>query len=237
MSSGGQQSTGRRRGAPPKGQRRSRSDVIAAALRLVSEADTTTLTIRRLADDMGVTPMAIYAHFASKDELVAAVIDELLAEIPIINIPDADWLGRMREFAMSARAFALARPQFVHVITAPRNVTPTGLARLERIVRALCAAGLDGRSAVLVYTAVYDFAMAHAALEVARLPAREAAGRSSSYWPVRYSQVSSELYPILAANAEHFDRVTTAEHFEVALERLLASLAAEFAPERESPAI
>src|SRR4030095_1606840 len=116
-------------------------------------------------------------------------------EIPIIGIPDADWLGRMREVAWAGRAFALAAPEFVHTITAPSRGTATGLARLERIVRGLCAAGLDGRSAVLVYPAVHDFAMAHAALEVARLPAREAAGRPSAYWPMRYGEVSRELYP------------------------------------------
>jgi hypothetical protein len=51
---------------------------------------------------------------------------------------------------------------------------------------------------------------------------------------MRYGEVSRALYPTIVANAEHFDRVTTAEHFGDALERLLRSLADEFGPKTQS---
>jgi AcrR family transcriptional regulator len=54
------------------------------------------VTIRRLAADLGVTPMALYWHFRSKDELFAGLADRVWAEIDVNVDPDTDWSAQLR---------------------------------------------------------------------------------------------------------------------------------------------
>src|SRR5580658_9658525 len=54
------------------------------------------LTIRRLAADLGVTPMALYWHFRSKEELLGGVADQIWSEIGTDVDPSADWVDQLR---------------------------------------------------------------------------------------------------------------------------------------------
>src|SRR5258707_15683849 len=59
----------------------SRPAVVDRALALADRAGVDALTIRRLATELGVTPMALYWHFRSKEELIAGVADRIWGEI------------------------------------------------------------------------------------------------------------------------------------------------------------
>lgn len=59
--------------------RHRRADVVAGAITLLDERGLADWSMRRLAADLGFQPSALYHHFAGKDELLAAVADELLA--------------------------------------------------------------------------------------------------------------------------------------------------------------
>ncbi|HWI43770.1 MAG TPA: TetR/AcrR family transcriptional regulator [Nocardioides sp.] len=56
-----------------------RADVVDHAVRALDEHGLAELTMRRLAGELGVQPSALYHHFPSKDALLAAVADELVA--------------------------------------------------------------------------------------------------------------------------------------------------------------
>ena len=49
------------------------------------------VTVRRLAAELGVTPMALYWHFRSKDDLLAGLADSVWAEIDVNVDPAAEW--------------------------------------------------------------------------------------------------------------------------------------------------
>src|SRR3954452_2943595 len=59
--------------------------VVAGALRIVDEQGLEALTVRKVADAFGVTPMALYWHFANKEALLDAVGDAVVAGL---SIPD-----------------------------------------------------------------------------------------------------------------------------------------------------
>ena len=63
--------------------------VVASALRIVDEQGLDALTVRKVADEFGVTPMALYWHFANKDALLDAVGEFVVGEL---RLPD-DALG------------------------------------------------------------------------------------------------------------------------------------------------
>src|SRR5215470_14881812 len=76
--------------------RLSRATVVERGLAIGDEDGLEAVTIRRLAAELGVTPMALYWHFRTKDELLAALADRMWAEIDIQVDPDAPWFAQLR---------------------------------------------------------------------------------------------------------------------------------------------
>lgn len=84
-----------------------RSDVLAHAVTLLDTHGLSALTMRRLGSELGVQPSAIYHHFASKQELLAAVADEILARGARPRTA-VEWPDRLREVCTELRLAMLA---------------------------------------------------------------------------------------------------------------------------------
>jgi len=76
--------------------RLTRETVVGQALALADEEGMEAVTIRRLAERLGVTPMALYWHVKNKDELLIAMADQLLAEVAPAGDGDEPWNVRLR---------------------------------------------------------------------------------------------------------------------------------------------
>src|SRR5687767_6759619 len=79
--------------------RLSRERVLRAAMDHADRGGIETLTMRKLAEVLGVAPMALYRHVANKDDLIDAMVDLAFGEI---GLPpsSADWRTAMRQRAM-----------------------------------------------------------------------------------------------------------------------------------------
>src|SRR4051794_6728656 len=80
----------------------SRPRVLKAAVALADEAGLDGFSMRGLAHELGVVPMALYKHFANKDELLDGMVDLVFGEIESPS-RDLDWRCAMRRRAISAR--------------------------------------------------------------------------------------------------------------------------------------
>lgn len=78
--------------------RRSKTDVVDAALALLDRVGLPDLSMRRLADELGVQPSALYWHVENKQELLAAVSARILAPVAA-----GDVLGATRQLGEAAR--------------------------------------------------------------------------------------------------------------------------------------
>jgi TetR/AcrR family transcriptional regulator, tetracycline repressor protein len=76
--------------------RLSRATVAEHALKLADTEGLETVTIRRLAQELGVTPMALYWHFKNKDELLLGIADHVLAGVKATRDPADPWLRQLR---------------------------------------------------------------------------------------------------------------------------------------------
>src|SRR6266851_7334860 len=74
----------------------SRSAVVDRALALADSDGVDALTIRRLATELGVTPMALYWHFRSKEELIASLADRIWGEIRTDVDRSSPWPDQLR---------------------------------------------------------------------------------------------------------------------------------------------
>ncbi len=84
-----------------------RSDVLAHAVALLDAHGLSALTMRRLGAELDVQPSAIYHHFASKQALLAAVADEILARGARPRTAD-EWPDQLREICSELRHAMLA---------------------------------------------------------------------------------------------------------------------------------
>src|SRR3954453_14047228 len=75
--------------------RLSRERVLQGALSVADTGGLASLTIRSLAEELGVKPMSVYYHVANKDEILAALVDIVFGEIQL-PVPGRDWRAEMR---------------------------------------------------------------------------------------------------------------------------------------------
>src|SRR5499425_3686005 len=76
--------------------RLSKAAVVDRALALSDAEGLDTLTIRRLATELGVTPMALYWHFRNKEELLAGLADQVWSELDTDVDPAQPWHQQLR---------------------------------------------------------------------------------------------------------------------------------------------
>jgi TetR/AcrR family tetracycline transcriptional repressor len=120
--------------------RLSKTAVVDQALALADALGLDALTMRRLAQELGVTTMALYWHFRSKDELLTALGDRVWAEIDIELDPGADWSAQLRGLLESLVQMLRAHPCASKLLLSAKKLhsdsalqaTETALAVLQR---------------------------------------------------------------------------------------------------------
>lgn len=148
----------RRPGRPRAGEEAlSRRRIVEEGLRLVDADGVGALTMRRLAGTLGVDPMALYRHVASRQALIAALIEAVFGEL---EPPPAEWPWRERVVAAARRyiALAAAHPNLVaHIISEPQAVAPAALVTSEALYAALSEAGLAPAQVVRAADLIADY--------------------------------------------------------------------------------
>ena len=86
-----------------------RERVLDAAMRLADEGGIEALSMRKLADTLGVKAMSLYNHVANKDDVLDGIVDAACAEIALAT-DDTDWKRAIRGIAISAHETLLRHP-------------------------------------------------------------------------------------------------------------------------------
>jgi AcrR family transcriptional regulator len=114
-------------------ERLRRERVLQTAMGLADQSGLDALTMRSLADQLGVAPMALYRHVANKDELLDALVDVVVGEIDPPRV-DADWKTAIRERILSARRSLLRHPWASRVMESRASPTPVVLAYMDSMI-------------------------------------------------------------------------------------------------------
>ena len=118
--------------------------MIERALALADTEGLDALTIRRLADEVGVTPMALYWHFSNKDELIDALAAHLFAQVSMPDTPaGADWVTALRELQVAFVAALRPHPAIAPLARDRVLASPAGLVLAERSLGLLRQAGFS----------------------------------------------------------------------------------------------
>ncbi|MFI6433493.1 TetR/AcrR family transcriptional regulator [Rhodococcus oryzae] len=119
-----------------------RDRVLATAIALADSDGIEAVNMRRLSQELGVVPMALYKHVANKDELLDAMVDTVVTEIdpPDPNLP---WRNAIRSRILSARAMLLRHPWARRVMESRTAPTPAVLAYMDSTIATFTAGGLS----------------------------------------------------------------------------------------------
>jgi AcrR family transcriptional regulator len=146
--------------APRRG-RLNRERVLRTAVAL-AHTGFEALTMRTLAQELGVVPMALYKHVANKEELLDGMVDIVFAEV---ELPPngSGWKAAMRQRAISMRQ-ALTRHRWaVGLMESRMQPGPASLRHHNAVMACLREAGFSFKTAVHAYSAmdsyIYGFAL------------------------------------------------------------------------------
>ncbi|WP_035868497.1 TetR/AcrR family transcriptional regulator [Kitasatospora cheerisanensis] len=128
--------------ARPRTPLLSRDRIVAAALALVDAEGLPALSTRRLAAELSVSGPSLYNHFATKDELLDAVVDSVMGEVDLTMFDAPDhWRTALRDWARSYRAALAAHPHIVPVLAQGPGRRPHALRLAEAVFGCLVDAG------------------------------------------------------------------------------------------------
>jgi AcrR family transcriptional regulator len=120
------------------------------------------LTMRKLAEELGVAPMALYRHVANRDDLVDGMVDVVFGEIDLPSSSD-DWRAAMRQRAISVRDVLSRHRWAIGLMESRANPGPANLRHHDAVIGSLRAAGFDMATVAHAYSLldsyIYGFAL------------------------------------------------------------------------------
>ena len=128
-----------------------RDRILRTAIALADEGGLDALTMRRLAQKLGVEAMSLYHHVRGKEDLVGGMVDVVVAEMEVADA-EGDWKEALRRSAISAHDVLGRHPWAPGLIMSPQA---GGDARLRYMDGLLGALRRGGCSAVLTHHAYH----------------------------------------------------------------------------------
>jgi AcrR family transcriptional regulator len=145
----------------------SRERVLRAAVAVADATGLGSLTMRSLAQELGVTPMSLYHHVANKEEILDGIVDQVFSEIELPS-PSGEWRSEIQRRAHSARRVLRCHPWAVALMESRRNPGPATLRHHGAILGTLRRAGfsvvMTAHAYALLDAYLYGFALQEAAL-------------------------------------------------------------------------
>jgi len=199
--------------------------IIEASLRIAARGSADAFTVRRLGEELGADPTAVYRHFRDKDELLLSVADRTLGEV-LDSIPDGlDWKDRLRALAAGSLAVALKYPAVAAAMASRTTRRANEFRVVELILGAVTEAGLEGAEAAVHYRMVGDSLLAYTGQRAAYLmfdPDVRAGDESS--WSREYRLVDAAGFPHITRLGTQLAQVTHDQVYQARVEALITAI-------------
>jgi AcrR family transcriptional regulator len=198
----------------------SKAEIVEAALALVDEEGLEALSMRRVAASIGVSPMGLYRHVETRDEIVQGIADMALEDIEIEFDAGASWEAQLKAVFTRIHETLLAHPGLIHVLHVQPISAERAMDAVEAILGILRGSGFSGEEAVAIVGALQSYTFGFTVQQRARI------GTEGGDHVKRLKALPTSEYPNLLELAGDFGNWTTEQHFEYGLDRLLRGIAA-----------
>jgi AcrR family transcriptional regulator len=207
--------------------------IVAAGVAVADAEGLGAVSMNRVAKELGSSAMSLYRYLASKDELLALMVDAAFGEVPPAPA-EAGWREALERWARGTTAAMRAHPWSVQVPVSGPPITPHAIAWFEDALHAMRDTGLAEAEKASVVMMLSGYARDHVAL-MADVQARflDAAATPNDamrgYADTLRQLTDAERFPALHAvlDAGVFDRADPPEaEFAFGLERILDGIEA-----------
>jgi AcrR family transcriptional regulator len=196
--------------------------IVDAAVELIDADGFAALSMRKLADRCGVATMTLYGHFATKDELVAALGDRFFGEI---ELPAADlgWEEQVKAIFRAVHGVFLRHPELAEIVARQHLNAMSAFRGAEITLAALRRAGLDERDAVSAFITLTSYTTGFSQRQ--HVDSAPAAPTLQARRLARLRSLPAEEFGHLPELATVFVAGLTDRHFEDGLDLLVRGIA------------
>ena len=190
--------------ADPQRPRLSKAAVVGRAITLADAEGLDALTIRRLAQELGVTPMALYWHFRNKDELLNGLADQFWSEIDTDVDEAAPWSAQLRALLESLVQVLRAHSSASQLLVAGEKQSPAALEAIEVTLEVLRRGGFDAQHASAIARSALWTGLMLAMSEPGYGPSLSEAARAEHQRRsrIQLAMLPPDRYPCLVEAAE-----------------------------------
>ncbi|SDH91731.1 Tetracyclin repressor, C-terminal all-alpha domain [Sinosporangium album] len=220
---------------PPSAPRQALSPlrIASVAVGIADSEGLDAITMRRLATELGVAPMAAYRYVSGKSDVLALMVDQVYGEhLP----PEGDnWRDVAHSCAVNVRAMVLKHPWLMHLPSDPHLVlTPNRLAVTERSLRAFEGLGLTTDTTMAVFRTVTAYAHGILQIEISQQALMQHEGWTTGdemrhgLAPAMTWFMNTGRYPALLRYAREATRKDDTDwQFETGLEYVISGIATQ----------
>jgi AcrR family transcriptional regulator len=206
--------------------------IVKESLRLLDEGGLDGFSLPKLGRALGADPTAVYRHFASKDDLVLAVADQLIEEAMAGFAPHECWVDTVTDGVRRLRQTYARHPAAASLAACRTTQRPAEMRAVDALIGAVFDAGFTGAEAARIYRAVGDFALSWAGMEAAFLALdTQLQENDRQAWSRTYRAVGRADHPNIWQLRDELPEVSDDDVFETVLALVVAGLTQQ-APRR-----
>ena len=218
----------RRQEETPRADRRplTRDAIVDAAMTVLDRDGLTGLSMRKLADELGVGAASLYWHVGDKEELLGLLLDRIVGETEVPEPDPENWQEQVKEMGRESRRLLQRHRDAAQISLGRIPVGPHSMPVLERYLAVLVAAGLPSR---VIAHAADMFALyvgGFAFEESMRVPPLGDERAGQEQLAEYFRSLPPDEFPSLVALAGDLTAGDNDERFEFALELLVRGLEA-----------
>ncbi len=191
-----------------------RETIVDAAAALIRREGAGALSVRRLAVQLNVSPMALYRHLEDKQDLLAAVLAQIISQNDVCAHKEKNWRAWMVETCVRMRLSLSENPEILPILSETDRMSALEMATFEGILSRLVELGLSEEQAAKVFHMTVSFTFGSLAFD--QFKTRKLTGKSL---PGKKELASA--YPTVAAAAKHLAAPLSDREFKQGLERIL----------------
>jgi AcrR family transcriptional regulator len=208
-----------------------RERIVAAGIALADQHGLAAVSIRRIAAQLGSSPMALYHHVPSKRDLLNLILDAVNAEVEWPAGRFTEWRSMLSHFARESRRSLKRHPWTSVLRAADPEYGPGTIATLESLLTTLAEFGLDMRTATRALGVLFVFVNGFVAAETGQAAMHAPKSRRRAANQPRFSSavLATGKFPNVARFVATGAELPDDDGFERSLNWILDGIEADLA--------
>jgi Bacterial regulatory proteins, tetR family./Tetracyclin repressor, C-terminal all-alpha domain. len=171
----------------------SRSQIVAAAIKLIDEEGLDGFSMRRLGQALGAGTTSFYWHVKDKDQLIDLVMDQIATEVRLDDDAGRPWRERAAYLAREFHAIGKRHRNVAALYGARISMGPNTLLAMDHLLEVLRAGGFERDRLTLAFSSLMTYALGSAVMESRDLSGPGAEGKSAEEMQAMFAEMLASL--------------------------------------------